>query len=151
MDTAYISAIFGVTGMTLGGALSFATSWVTQQAQLRDRHREAARTSRQELFGSFIAEASRLYGDALSHQKDEVADLVQLFALVARMRLIASPAVVTAAEAVLETIIATYLAPNRTLHEIRALAREGGMNFLLEFSEACRMDLQYAPSLGKGI
>ena len=32
-------------------------------------------------------EASRLYGDALSHQKDDVSDLVYLYALVAKIRL----------------------------------------------------------------
>jgi len=142
LDTAYISAFFGLAGMTLGSVMSFATSWMTQQAQLREKRREAETATRQRLFAGFIAEASRLYGDALSHQKDDVTDLVKLYALVARMRLVASPAVVAAAEQVMDTIIETYLAPNLTLHELRALARQDGMNFLVEFSEACRAELQ---------
>lgn len=57
------------------------------------------------------------------------------------MRLLTSREVVTAAETVMDAITATYLAPNRDLRELRTLAHEGGMNFLLEFSEACRRDL----------
>ena len=142
MDAAYVSALFGLAGMTLGGTMSFMTSWITQQTQLREKRREAEQAVRQELFNSFIAEASRLYGDALSHEKDDVTDLVQLYALLARMRLLASTAVVSAAELALDAIISTYLAPNRTLHDIRDLARRGEMNFLQPFGEACRRELQ---------
>ena len=42
----------------------------------------------------------------------------------------------------MDTITATYLAPNRDLRELRMLAKEGGMNFLLEFGEACRTDFE---------
>ncbi len=141
MDAAYISAFTGLAGMTLGGVMSFSTSWITQRAQTREKQVESARTKREELFKEFIVEASRLYGDALSHEKDEVGDLVQLYALVARMRLHTSRSVVVAAEKAVDAIIETYLSPNRSLHEIRTLARSGGMNFLEEFSEACRTEL----------
>jgi hypothetical protein len=96
---------------------------------------------REQLFSDFIAEASRLYGDALTHQKDDVGDLVQLYALVARMRLLSSREVVTAAEQAMDAIIGTYLAPNRTLHELRSIAQRGEMNFLFDFGEACRLEL----------
>ena len=69
---------------------------------------------------------------------------MQLYALVAKIRLWASRPVVTAAEHAMDAIVQTYLEPNRSLHEIRGLAREGGMNFLLEFGEACRADLASA-------
>lgn len=141
MDASYISAFFGLAGATIGGLTSFLTTWLTQQAQLRDKHREAENAKRQELFNDFIMEASRLYGDALSHEKDDVSDMVQLYALVAKIRLWASRPVVTAAEHAMDSIVQTYLEPNRTLREIRTLAMEGRMNFLLEFGEACRADL----------
>ncbi len=141
MDAAFISAFFGLGGAVVGGLTSFLTTWLTQRNQINDRHREAMRAARYELFRGFIAEASRLYGDALSHEKDDVADLVQLYALIAHLRLLSSPAVVVAAEKVLDAIIETYLAPNRTLQEMRSLAQAGDMNFLLEFGKACRMEL----------
>lgn len=141
LDAAYVSAFFGLAGVTIGGLTSFTTSWFTQRAQLRDRHLEAERQKREDLFSEFIAEASRLYGDALSHEKDDVTGLVALYALLARMRLLASRPVVSAAEQILDVIIETYLQPNRSLHELRTLAQQGGMNFLTEFGEACRAEL----------
>jgi hypothetical protein len=141
MDPAYISAFFGMVGMTVGGLMSFSTSWMTQQAQLREKRREVQKTQREQIFNEFIAEASRLYGDALSHQKDDVGDLVQLYALVAKMRLIASRSVITAAEEVMDAIIEAYMAPNRSLREIRNMAQSGEMNFLVNFGEACRKEL----------
>jgi hypothetical protein len=146
LDAAYISAFFGLAGAVIGGLTSFATTWLTQQAQIRERQRDAAKTLRQNLFGAFITEATRLHADSLSHEKDDVADLVQLYALIAKMRLLASPQVVTAAEQVLNAIVATYLAPNLSLHDIRVLADQGKMNFLVEFGEACRLELELEPA-----
>ncbi len=145
MDAAYISAMFGLAGASIGGLTSFSTSWLTQQSQMREKRREAELARRLELFHEFVVEASRLYGDALSHEKDDVSDLVQLYALVAKMRLWASRPVVTAAERAMNAIVDTYLQPNRTLHEIRVLAQSGEMNFLLDFGEACRADLGTGP------
>ena len=125
----------------MGGMTSFLTTWLTQQTALREKHREAETANRQELFNDFIVEASRLFGDALSHEKDDVSDMVQLYALVGKIRLWASRPVVTAAEHAMQSIVQTYLEPNRSLHEIRTLAMDGRMNFLLEFGEACRADL----------
>jgi hypothetical protein len=93
------------------------------------------------MYNDFIAEATRLLGDALTHQKDDIADMVGLYALVGRMRLMSPRPVVTAAEQIIENIIETYLAPNRSLHEMIDYVKEGRMNILLEFTEACRQDL----------
>jgi len=141
LDAAYVSAFSALAGAMIGGFTSFGTSWLTQRAQLRHTHREAERVKLEALYNEFIAEASRLYADALSHQKDDVVDMVKLYALVGRMRLMSSRAVLVAAERIIEATIETYLAPNRSLHEMRAYAKQGGMNFLVEFGEASRDDL----------
>jgi hypothetical protein len=140
-NSAYLSAFFGLLGATIGGLTSIATAWLTQRTERRENNRRADKTKRETLYGDFIVEASRLYGDALSHEKDDVTSLVQLYAIVAKMRLFTSREVVTAAETAMDVITATYLAPNRDLRELRTLAHEGEMNFLLEFGEACRRDL----------
>jgi hypothetical protein len=142
LDGAYVSAFFGLAGAIIGGLTSFSTTWLTQRAQIRERHLEVARANLHDLFSAFISEASRLHADALGHEKDDVADLVQLYALVARMRLVASAPVVAAAEQVMRSIVETYLAPNRSLHDIRILAEAGQMNFLVDFGEACRLELR---------
>jgi hypothetical protein len=141
MDAAYVSACFGLAGATIGGLTSFATTWLTQRAQAREKRNESSRASRQALFNEFIVEASRLYADALSHQNDNACALVQLYAIVGKMRLWASLSVVQAAQDAMDGIITAYLEPNRSLHEIRALAQQGKVNLLLEFSETCRIEL----------
>ena len=67
--------------------------------------------------------------DALSHQKDDVADIVGLHALVSRMRLVSSLDVVEAAEQIILGIIATYQGPNLALHEMHEYVRQGRINF----------------------
>ncbi len=141
MDGSYITAIVGLLGAAIGGSTSFATSWLTQRVQMREKALSSDLRRREILYTSFINEASRLFGDALSHTKDDVCDLVNLYALVARLRLFASPPIVTAAEGVVSAIIKTYGEPNLTLHELQQFARAGGMEPLLAFSEACRCDL----------
>ncbi|QIG50556.1 hypothetical protein G5V57_24200 [Nordella sp. HKS 07] len=138
---AYFSALIGLAGVAIGSLTSFATAWLTQHSQLKEMRREAQFAKREKLFSDFITEATRLYGDALSHQKDDVSDLVLLYALVAQMRLVASRPVVNTAEKAMDEIIQTYLAPNLSLHEIQNLARSGAMNFLYDFGEACRTEL----------
>ena len=141
MDQAYVSACFGLAGAMLGGLTSFTTSWLTQRAQIRERREESSRTSRQAIFNEFIVEASRLYGDALTHEKDDACDLVQLYAIVGKLRLCASSPVVGAAQQAMDVIITAYLEPNRSLHEIRQMAQDGKMNILLDFGEKCRAEL----------
>ena len=141
MDAGYISAFSALAGAAIGGLASFSTSWVTQRSQLRHSFRQAEQAKLEAMYNEFVAEAARLLGDALTHQKDDIADMVGLYALVGRMRLMSPRPVVTAAEQVIENIIETYLAPNRSLHEMIDYVKEGRMNILLEFTEACRLDL----------
>ena len=141
MDAAYLSALSALAGATIGGLTSFATSWTTQRTQLRHAHREAEKAKLEALYSDFIAEAARLYGDAVSRQTEEITGLVQLYAMVGRMRLVSDRAVVVAAMRVEDAIIETYLGPNRTLHELMDFAHQGGMDFLTEFGEASRKDL----------
>lgn len=141
MDSSLISALAALAGALIGGLASLGSSWLTQRTEAEARRRESDRQRREALFGDFIDEATRLYGDALSSQKDALLDLVRLYAMLARIRLLASEAVIAEAEASLDAIIAAYLSPNRSLQDLQTLMAEGRMNFLLEFSRACRGDL----------
>ena len=141
VDPVYITAISALGGATIGGLTSFLGSWLTQRTQLRFTHHIAIKAKREALYAEFIDEASDRYGDALGHQKNDVADLAKLFAVLGRIRLASPRAVVTASERTFDTIIETYLGPNRTLHEVLDDVHEGGFHFLVEFGEACRQDL----------
>jgi len=141
MNPTLISALAALAGALIGGLASLGSSWLTQWTQVRARTRERDRARREALFSDFINEASRLYGDALSHEKDDVLGLVGLYAIVGRMRLISSAAVVASAERTLDAVIDAYLSPNKSLQELRLLIAEGRMNFLVDFSEAGRTEL----------
>ena len=142
MNPAYISAFAGLAGAIIGGLTSFGTTWFTQRAQLRSADREARRARLEALYNEYIAEAARRYVDALTHQTEDPTNMVPLYALGSRMRLVAARAVTDAAIRIDEAILEAYLGPNRALPEVRDLMRDGGMKTLLvEFSEACREDL----------
>jgi len=145
MNPTLISTLAALAGALIGGLASLGSSWLTQWIQQRERNREHVRSRREALFTDFIDEASRLYGDALSHEKDDVLDMVQLYAIVGRIRLISCDRVVTSAERTLDSIVDTYLAPNKSLHELRTLMAEGKMDFLVQFSEAARYELDVLP------
>jgi hypothetical protein len=138
---AYFSALMGLVGVAIGSLTSFGTTGLTQTSQAREKHRDFEIARRQALFVNFINEATRLYADALTHQKDDVSDLVLLYAMVAQMRILSSRKIVDAAQNVLDYIIEAYLAPNQSLHEIRELAKSGAMNCLVDFGEASRKEL----------
>ena len=141
MDAAYVSAFFGLAGAMVGAITSFTTTWITQSSQVKERRREANRTRREALFESFLSEAARLYGDALSHEKDDIEDIVMIYAILARMNLVASKEVTEAGERVMDAIVGEYMTPNRSLSELRQLARNGKLNLLEEFAAACRKEL----------
>jgi hypothetical protein len=142
LNNAYISALFGLVGAIIGGLTSFANTWVTQRTQLIDKHLETERSKREQLFNDFIVEACRQYADALSHEKDDAADLAQLYASLTKIRLVSSRTVVNAAELTIQNIVDRYLAENVALHEIPSLMQDGHLNFLIHFGEACREELE---------
>ena len=141
MDAAFISALSALGGATIGGLASFGSSWLTQRTQLRFAHHEAIKAKREALYAEFVDEASRLYGDALGHQKDDVADLAKIYALIGRIRLVSARPVITAAERTFDTIVQAYLGPNRSLHEVMDDVHRSGFDFFTEFGEVCRQDL----------
>ena len=145
MDGAYLSTVAALSGSVIGGLTSLAASWLSHNAQTRSQQLAADKARRQKLYKCFIEEASRLYGEALATDHAEVANLVDLYAMVSRMRVICSPTIVAHAEAVVLLIIDTYFAPNKTLHDLKSDLRndlnDGRMDPLRAFSEACRDDL----------
>jgi hypothetical protein len=145
MNPTVLSALSALAGALIGGVASLGSSWLTQSIQQQARNREDDRARREVLFTDFINEASRLYGDALSHEKDDVLDMVKLYAIVGRIRLISCDRVVTSAEKTMDSIIDSYLSPNKTLHELRTMMIEGKMDFLVEFSDAARYELDAFP------
>ena len=142
MDPAYLSALAALAGSTIGGLTSLMASWLTQHVQFRTQLRTSNLTRREQLYEHFIDEASRLYADAYEHNEADTAKLVNLYALVSKMRVLSSPRIVENADRVVRVIIETYLAPNKTFSDVMEILDNEAMDPLLEFSHACREELR---------
>jgi hypothetical protein len=119
MDAAsYLPAFAALAGSAIGGLTSFASAWLTQGHQERAKRLSGEKTRRQKLYKQFIDEASKLYADALVHDQAEISALVSVYALISRMRVVSSTAVIEKAEAVVHLIIDTYFTPNKTFFRI---------------------------------
>jgi hypothetical protein len=142
MESSYLPAVAALAGSAIGGLTSFASAWLTQNRQDRARRLSQDKARRQKLYKQFIDEASKLYADAVIHDQVEVSALVSVFALVSRMRILSSSAVVEKAEAVNRMIVDTYFQPNKTFPELRDLLNAHPIDPLRAFSEECRSELQ---------
>ena len=136
-----LSGVIGLAGVAVGSITSITSTWLTQVATAREKRRQVEAGKREKLFNEFVIEASRIYGIALGHDKEDIADLVKLYSLIGRMRLICTPQVIEAAERAMRMIVETYTAPNLTVLELRRTAQEGGLNPLGDFDEAGREEL----------
>ncbi|HTO07567.1 MAG TPA: hypothetical protein VMR86_11010 [Myxococcota bacterium] len=141
MNDSYFSAVAVLAGSAVGAFSSVATTWLTLSVQSRTERytREIAR--KEHISGQFIDEASRLFTDALTHKLDDVSKLVNAYALVSKLRLFASPLVLSTAVEVIERIIELYEGPDKNIHEVLARGRIAQLDILRRFSEACRKDL----------
>src|SRR2546428_12861272 len=86
----------------------------------------------------FVEEASKLYADSLIHETSDVSQLVRLYAMISRMRVLSSTTTIESADKVARMIVNTYLAPNKTFPELRDMVNSGAIDLLRDFSEACR-------------
>jgi hypothetical protein len=146
-DTVYFPAFAALAGSAIGGFTSVASAWLTQRHQDRAKQRLQDKSQRQSLYKQFIREASKLYADALSHDKSDISALVSIYALVGQMRLLSSLAVVEKAEEVVRTIVDTYFAPNKTFPEFRELVERQTIDLLLPFTGECRAEFQKLPDV----
>jgi hypothetical protein len=113
LDSSYVSALAALAGAAIGGLTSFATTFTAQRMQLQNARRQAETTELTALYSEFITEAARVFGEALTHRTKDVTSLVQLYAMVGRMRLISGRSVIDAAQQVEDTIIDGVDAPSR--------------------------------------
>lgn len=139
MDAIYIPAIAAFSGSASGAISTAFTNWFNKRREERMRRSSRAIAQREALYKSFIEETSRLYADALANDAAEFSKLVDMYALIGRMKVLSSDKVVQAAERVSRLIIDAYLAPNPSLGDLPALIAD--LDPLREFSEACRREL----------
>ena len=142
MESTLITALSVVLGALVGGTSSIATALFTQRAQSRRESVKVEIQRRELVYTEFINECSKLLNDALERSLDSPAAFVQVYALLNRIRLTSSDAVVAAAEQLIKNIIDQYFQPKLTIEELRKMAAPGsGADPIQQFSETCRHEL----------
>jgi hypothetical protein len=142
MNPGYITALAALGGAALGGLTSFATSWTTLRTQMKAQRSASNKSIRQKLYKAFIDAAAKTYGDALIHDKLEITGLIDLHALVSRMRVMSSQPVIESAVKVVKVITDTYSQPKTTPEEMQAMISQGSVDILRSFSEAFREEFE---------
>jgi hypothetical protein len=141
MDTSIVPAVAGIVGSLCGGSASVATAWLTQRTRTKRERIRAAVNKREALYGEFINECSNRLMESLERNLDKPQTLLSIYALLNRIRLCASDAVLTQAVELVRFIMEQYFAPNVSIEEFHERVHNGGIDPLKAFSEACRREL----------
>jgi hypothetical protein len=143
MDVAYISALSALAGSVVGGLTSGITTWLNQRVQARAERLAHNKSLREDLYKDFIIAASKAYGDAIVSDEPQIQELVALYAIISRMRMLSSPRIVACADKIMGTTIDTFFVPNKTISELQELIRSGAaIDPLKDFGEAAREELR---------
>ena len=147
MDSAIVSAMAGVLGSIVGASSTIASGWITQKTLNNRELLRAEIDKRGMLYSEFISECSKLIVDAYGHTLESPETLLSAYALLNRIRLSASDAVLAQAEHILVWITEQYFSPNLSPEDMRALIHSLGNDPLKPFAEACRNELKSIHSM----
>ena|SRR5271166_62422 len=141
MDVAYVSALSALGGSVVGGLISGVATWLSQREQVIAGKRAHDQARREDLQRDFIVAASKSYGNALTNNDPPIQEIVELYAIINRMRVLSSPRIVACADKIMHVTLDTYFAPNKTISQLHDLVKkEGseGLDLLKDFSEIAR-------------
>jgi hypothetical protein len=141
VDSTFVTASALVLGSLVGATASIATTWIAQRTQSIRAYAEWKLRERESLYKQFIAEASRLAIDALTHSLERPDQILTLYGTLSSIRLMSSEEVVRQGEACCRQIIELYGQPNLTTDQLRAAIaanRVDELDPLKGFSNACR-------------
>lgn len=141
MDTSVITAMSGVLGSLVGGSATVATTWVAQRNHSKGQLLRMEIRRREAVYGEFICECSARVLDAFDHHLEKPETLLNTYALLNRIRLCASDAVLAEAEKIVHFITEQYFSPNLSVEELRTRIRSKDQDPLEPFGEACRREL----------
>ena len=142
--TAILSQVSGLLGALIGGGASFAVAIYNQRAEERLQRVAKEVTKRENIYGDFLMNASKLLLNAYTHDDLVVGrDEQHLIGLINRMRLFAPPHIVGEAEGVLKSIVEVLLKPGIELRQLArdSLSKSPDPDPFLKFSLSCRADL----------
>jgi hypothetical protein len=142
MDSGSLSALAALAGAAIVAGASFLRGWIVHQREVRAQWLAQQTLRRQDLYKEFIEEASKCYLHAFQHHEPDISLLVVLYAKINRMRVLASPKVLTTAEDVLRRIVETYSETDVAFTDsnLKTVIQNGSFDILRKFSEECRAE-----------
>jgi len=149
VDTAIISALAAVGGSSVGALTPVLSNYVTQRAVSRREMFNHQLAQRETLYSDFISAASKLFARSLSATVGELDEIVALYAIVSRIRLVATESVLRAAEEITREIVRHFGDPNLDFEHIRTALLQSSADPLQKFSLACREELMEIVRLGQ--
>jgi len=136
----------GVFGSLVGASASIATSWLTKQTEIVRTTAVRNLRERERLYKEFLTEASRVAVHALTHSFEGPDQIVALYGILSRIRLVASNAVVREGEKCCVQILTMYGKPSMTADELGGILTAANdlaeLDPLQAFSNACREELR---------
>jgi hypothetical protein len=140
MNPAVITALAAVGGSCAGALGPVMSAFLIQRGTDRRSSLDRTIAQRQLLYSEFIKEASALFAKSLTNQLEDLDGLIALSALLGRIHLLASDAVVVEAERFVMAIVKQFGEPNMNLEDLRKaipLVEQPSSGF----SRACRKEL----------
>jgi len=142
MTGAEISALAALAGSALGGVTPIISNHVVQRSLMRREMLGREFEERQNLYAEFIRFGAKVYAEARTSNLEKLDDLVLLYSYVSRIRLLASDAVIQAAEDFANLVTRRYGETNLTLEGLREAALETHVDPLNQFSSCCRGEIR---------
>jgi hypothetical protein len=142
VNPAMLSALAALGGSAVGVLVPVLSNVILLRGRIQRDLLNRQIPQQEKLYSDFINEASRIYARSITSNLETLDELVSLYALVSRMRLMASESVVQAAETFVKQVVLHYGEPNLTVEEMRAAALAAKADPLDIFSFACRKELR---------
>lgn len=142
MNPAIISALAALGGSSIGALAPVLSNFILERSVTRRELLNRQIAQRETLYSDFINEASRIYAKSVIRNLEGMDEIVTLYALVSRIRLMATESVVREAETFVKLIVTRFGEPNLTVEQIRTAALSTNGEPLDRFSLACRKELR---------
>src|SRR5207253_10240464 len=133
MDSTVVTALAAALGSLVGATASIGTTWISQRRQSIRATAEWKLRDHESLYKEFIMEASRLFGDAMVNSLDRPDQLVALYGILSRIRLISGADVLRKAVGCCHRIVGRYRRADMTAEQFRAACEADEFDRLTEF------------------
>ncbi|MGA7159138.1 MAG: hypothetical protein WBY53_19990 [Acidobacteriaceae bacterium] len=142
MSGAELSAIAALSGSAIGGLTPIITNYIAQRAATEREALGRELGARQALYSDFIQFATKVYVEATTKELDSIDELVALYALISRIRLLASQPVIDAAEDFATKVTERFGEAAISLLDLKNEKLMRRIDPLKDFSSRCREEFR---------